>query len=165
MREKLNIELSRLDVALIGVFMFIGIYTSLNLIKDSLVSTANTTEEATSEVESVTEDPVVKYHLYDIVQMNVSAYCPCEKCCGVWADKGWCEGKRVTASGAEAKGKMIAAPRNYDFGTVMEVPGYGVASVEDRGGAIKGNKIDLLFPSHQEALEWGRQLLPVKVYR
>jgi 3D (Asp-Asp-Asp) domain-containing protein len=47
----------------------------------------------------------------------------------------------------------------------MDVPGYGEAVVWDRGGAIKGNKIDLLFPSHQEALEWGRQYITVKVYK
>lgn len=28
---------------------------------------------------------------------------------------------------------------------------------EDTGAAIKGNKIDLYFDSHQDALEWGVQ--------
>jgi 3D (Asp-Asp-Asp) domain-containing protein len=92
------------------------------------------------------------------VEMNVSAYCPCEKCCGEWADG-------ATASGVSAKGKLIAAPRIYGFDTKMDIPGYGVALVLDRGGAIKGNKIDLLFPTHQEALNWGRQYLTVKVYK
>jgi len=95
---------------------------------------------------------------YSEVEMNVSAYCPCEKCCGEWADG-------ITASGKPAEGKLIAAPRKYAFGTVMEVPGYGRAVVEDRGGAIKGDKIDLLFPTHQDALNWGRQYVKVKVYR
>jgi len=92
------------------------------------------------------------------VEMNVSAYCPCEKCCGKWADG-------ITASGKPAEGLLIAAPPEYAFGTIMEIPGYGMATVEDRGGAIKGNKIDLLFPTHQEALNWGRQYLKVKVYK
>ena len=95
---------------------------------------------------------------FDEVEMNVSAYCICSECCGEWADG-------ITASGKPAEGKLIAAPRNYSFGTVMEVPGYGRAIVEDRGGAIKGNKIDLLFPTHQEALVWGRQYITVKVYK
>jgi 3D (Asp-Asp-Asp) domain-containing protein len=94
---------------------------------------------------------------YNLVEMNVSAYCPCEKCCGQWADG-------ITASGVPAKGLLIAAPSSYAFGTRMDVPGYGTALVEDRGGAIKGNKIDLLFDSHQAALEFGRQYLTVKVY-
>jgi len=95
---------------------------------------------------------------YDEIEMNVTAYCPCEQCCGEWADG-------ITASGKPAEGKLIAAPRKYAFGTVMEVPGYGRAVVEDRGGAIKGDKIDLLFPTHQDALNWGRQYVKVKVYR
>jgi len=101
------------------------------------------------------------YHTpaYTLVDMNVSAYCPCEKCCGNFADD-------ITASGKPATGKLIAAPRNYAFGTVMDVPGYGIAEVQDRGGAIKGNKLDLLFPTHQEALNWGRhENLAVKVYK
>jgi len=36
----------------------------------------------------------------------------------------------------------------------------------DRGGAIKGNRLDLFFQTHQQALEWGVQHLDVliKVY-
>ncbi len=92
-----------------------------------------------------------------IKEMNVSAYCPCVKCCGIWSDG-------ITASGKPAEGLIIAAPPIYAFGTIMDVPGYGVATVQDRGGVIKGNKLDLLFPTHQEALNFGRQYLKVKIY-
>ena len=95
---------------------------------------------------------------YHEVEMNVSGYCAGECCCDQFADG-------ITASGIPAKGKIIAAPKKYAFGTRMNVPGYGMAVVEDRGGAIKGNKIDLLFPSHQEALNFGRQELIVKVFK
>ena len=109
-------------------------------------------------------EPETESAAYDLVEMNVSAYCPCEKCCGEFADG-------ITASGEPAEGKLIAAPKKYSFGTKMSVPGYGTAFVEDRGGAIKGNKIDLLFTDkdgvsgHQRALNWGRQYLTVKVYK
>ena len=91
--------------------------------------------------------------------MEVTAYCPCEICCGVWADG-------ITASGINVKnfnGLLIAAPPEYKFGTVMDIPGYGIATVQDRGGAIKGNRLDVFFPTHQEALNWGRQTLKVKI--
>lgn len=94
---------------------------------------------------------------YKLINMVVTAYCPCELCCGDWADG-------LTASGVPAKGKIIAAPIEYAFGIRMCIPGYGEAVVQDRGGAIKGNKIDVLFENHQEALEWGVQELEVKVY-
>lgn len=92
------------------------------------------------------------------IPMRVTAYCPCEICCGEFADG-------ITAAGFPiGRGtKLIAAPPEYPFGTTMKVPGYGIAPVLDRGGAIKGDKIDLLFQSHQQALNWGVQYLDVKV--
>lgn len=90
------------------------------------------------------------------LRMKVTAYCPCAKCCGQFADG-------ITASGKPAKGKLIAADKRFAFGTRMHVPGYGTASVEDRGGAIKGDRLDLLFPTHQDALQWGVKYLDVTI--
>jgi 3D (Asp-Asp-Asp) domain-containing protein len=53
------------------------------------------------------------------------------------------------------------------FGKQLVIPGYaGDQKVEviDRGGAIKGNKLDLYFSTHAEALVWGRQHLDVTVF-
>jgi 3D (Asp-Asp-Asp) domain-containing protein len=51
----------------------------------------------------------------------------------------------------------------------MEIEGYGVAEVVDRGGAIKikpdGTYIlDILLPTVSEANKWGRRTMEVKVY-
>ncbi len=70
---------------------------------------------------------------------------------------------QLTASGVPAVGKIVAAPPNMPFGTKLHVPGYGICEVWDRGAAITGNKLDILMPTHQEALNWGRQMLMVKV--
>ena len=119
-----------------------------------------------------------------IVRMKVTAYCPCSKCCGMFADY-------ITASGHTIKidfgQKFVAADKRYPFGTLMFVPGYcnetpypgmpphgkniwirAIGQVElvkvlDRGGAIKGNHIDVYFDSHQEALNWGVRYLDVTV--
>jgi 3D (Asp-Asp-Asp) domain-containing protein len=72
-------------------------------------------------------------------------------------------GYGVTANRTAAGPGTIAAPRNYPYGTVMNVPGYGQGRVEDRGGAIKGSHIDLWFPTEQAALEWGRRNKDVQV--
>ncbi len=105
---------------------------------------------------------------YIEVLMNVSAYCTCEICCGRWHKDGFnCEGVRRTASGEPDRGFLVAAPSMYPFGTMMSIEGYAggrLVPVLDRGGAIKGNKLDLLFSSHQEALEWGRRIVLVKVF-
>ena len=87
---------------------------------------------------------------YESVSMEVSAYCKESCCCGKWADG-------FTASGAVAEGLIVAAPQNIPFGTQIYIPGYGLATVEDRGGAIKGNKLDILMDSHKSALKWGRK--------
>ena len=94
------------------------------------------------------------------IDMRVSAYCPCEKCCGKWADG-------ITASGhvIQPGDRFVAAPPAYKFGTMVEIPGYGKVPVMDRGGAIKGNRLDVYFPTHQEALNLGVQNLKVRVYQ
>ena len=79
---------------------------------------------------------------------RVTAYCPCEKCCGEFADG-------LTASGVPAVGLIVAAPPMIPFGTRLTVQGYGYAVVADRGGAIKGRRLDVLFKTHQQALNWG----------
>ena len=62
-------------------------------------------------------------------------------------------------------GTIAADTRHYPFGTRMYVPGYGWGRVEDRGGDIKGYRLDLFFRSHRDALAWGRAKKKVTVWR
>ncbi len=79
------------------------------------------------------------------MKMVVTGYTP-------W-DEG-CTG--ITASGKVADFGMIAADTKIlPFGTRIYVPGYGIGVVEDRGGAIKGNRLDLCYMSLTEAFKWG----------
>jgi 3D (Asp-Asp-Asp) domain-containing protein len=83
---------------------------------------------------------------------RVTAYCPCQLCCGARA-------VGITASGTRADHPLAAGPASIPFGTLLSIPGYGRVHCEDRGGAIRGRRLDLLFPTHAEALAWGvRQL-------
>ena len=97
-----------------------------------------------------------------IVMMEVTAYCPCPKCCGPNA-------AGITASGKDVRynaGRFVAADSSFRFGTKLLIPGYsGGEQVEviDRGGAIKGNKLDVFFPTHEQALQWGRRHIAVTV--
>ena len=45
------------------------------------------------------------------------------------------------------RGTIAADPQHYPFGTKMFVPGYGWGTVEDVGGAIKGERARLPLPS------------------
>jgi len=111
------------------------------------------------------------------ITMVVTGYCKCGKCCGWrrnWYGKpvitsGPNKGQRkrvgITASGTKARVGVIAADTSrYPFGTVMYVPGYGYGRVEDRGSAITGNRIDVFFKKHRQAMDWGRKRLRVKVW-
>ena len=113
------------------------------------------------------------------VRLEVTGYCDCGDCCG-W-ERSWLrlgtpvysygpnKGKRkevgVTATGTETRHGVAAVDKaRFPYGTVFRVPGYGYARAEDAGGAIKGNHIDLWFPSHRAALDWGRRTLNVQVW-
>lgn len=86
---------------------------------------------------------------------KVTAYCSCAKCCGKTSG--------YTASGAKATaGHTVAASSQFAFGTKLIINGKEYV-VEDRGGAITGNKIDIYMNSHAEALAWGVKYLPVQV--
>lgn len=80
---------------------------------------------------------------------TVTAYCHCEKCCGVYANG-------YTATGEKAiQGVTIAAdPDVLPMGTEIELDGH-TYTVQDTGGAIVGNRLDLYFDSHDDALQWG----------
>jgi len=99
-----------------------------------------------------------------IVRMRVTAYCPCKICCGPKAHGVTASGKPVAANG----GRFVAADRPIPFGTLITVPGYANGQpvpVLDRGGAIKGNRLDVYFPTHRQALAWGVKYLDVEVRR
>ena len=96
-----------------------------------------------------------------MVKMLVTAYCPCTKCCGPNANGITASGNYVTYN----DGHFVAADSSLPFGTKVIIPGYNATPVEviDRGGAIKGDHIDVFFPTHEQALQWGRRTLEVTI--
>ena len=86
---------------------------------------------------------------------KITAYCSCSICCGKQTG--------ITASGARATANhTIAAPRTFSFGEHVSINGT-TYTVEDSGGAIQGNRIDIYMDSHAEALAWGVRYLYVEV--
>ena len=116
---------------------------------------------------------------YSVVTMALTGYCNCGKCCNwhrTWfglgspvissgPHKGDPKKVGYTSRGTEAKhGTLAADISRYPYGTIVYVPGYGYGVVEDTGGAIKGDHMDLWFPNHDEALCWGKQRRTVKIW-
>ena len=98
------------------------------------------------------------------LRMRVTAYSPDHRSCGDQADGITASGYSVQTNG----GRLVAADRRmFKFGELISIPGYAaehVVPVLDRGGAIKGNRIDVLYPTHERAMQWGVKHLIVTVW-
>ncbi|RCX22922.1 3D (Asp-Asp-Asp) domain-containing protein [Fontibacillus phaseoli] len=70
----------------------------------------------------------------------------------------------ITASGARVEDGITAAcPRELPFGTRVEIEGVGERTCYDRGGKIKGKRIDVYIPEISDALKFGKRELEVTI--
>ena len=119
-------------------------------VQRNITSRAGSTVAKTASNNASTGTPTGPTRIF-----KVTAYCSCAKCCGKVTGR--------TASGSHAvAGKTVAASGQFAFGTKLNINGQEY-TVEDRGGAIQGNRIDIYMNSHAEALAWGVKYLPVQV--
>jgi len=71
----------------------------------------------------------------------------------------------TTATGLPtARGVVAVDPSVIPLGTKLSIPGYGEGVAADTGGAVRGNVIDLWFPSLTEALAWGRRTVTITLH-
>ena len=119
-------------------------------VQRNITSRAGSTVAKTANNNASTGTPTGPTRIF-----KVTAYCSCAKCCGKVTGR--------TASGSHAvAGKTVATSGQFAFGTKLNINGQEY-TVEDRGGAIQGNRIDIYMNSHAEALAWGVKYLPVQV--
>ncbi|WP_064093404.1 3D domain-containing protein [Rossellomorea aquimaris] len=110
-------------------------------------------EEAAAQAEPAADEETVAKEL------TVEATAYTANCAG-------CSG--TTATGVNLlenpDAKVIAVdPNVIPLGSKVYVEGYGYATAEDTGGAIQGNKIDVFIPSQDQAKDWGRKTVNVKI--
>lgn len=86
-----------------------------------------------------------------VMQMKATAYTNTDEGCNEW-----------TATGTRARvGAIAVDPRVIPYGTRMFIMSndgeyiYGIATAEDCGGGIKGNRIDLYFDTTAECFQFG----------
>ena len=121
-------------------------------------------------VAPIAEEPVVEEVNYDKT-FRVTAYCACEKCCGVWATKRPLDetGNPIVygASGDVLETKVSCASP-LAFGTEIELKDYGTVVVQDRTADWVVDKhgeyiIDIYMDNHEEARNWGLQYIEGKI--
>ena len=89
-------------------------------------------------------------------EWTVTAYCPCERCCGRWAHYrggGW------TASGVKAKAGVTVAvdPAVIPLGSRVWIEGVGWRIAQDTGSAVRGRHVDIFVDNHKTAIAFGVQ--------
>ena len=75
---------------------------------------------------------------------------------------------RITATGTTVHmGTVAVDPRYIPYGTRMFIVSndgayvYGISVAEDCGGAIKGDRMDLYFPTYAECIQFGRRVCTI----
>ncbi len=99
-----------------------------------------------------------------VIYMTVTGYSPDARSCGIYADN-----KTATMYSVWTNGMNLVAadPKVLPYWSMISIPGYAsddIVPVLDCGGAIKGNRLDLLYPTHELARVWGVRQLPVTVW-
>ena len=120
------------------------------LMKDSFFDSLNAKpNEFGEETITVIEDTLIG-------TFTITAYCSCSSCCG--------KSNGITASGvkAQANHTIAADIKIFPFETEVFINGKSYI-VEDVGGGVNGNHIDMYFNSHSEALAFGRKIEKVYV--
>jgi 3D (Asp-Asp-Asp) domain-containing protein len=117
-------------------------------------------EELNKEVARLNGDmEVLKAYLFGYCgEFEITYYDSCYKCCG--------KTNGITASGAKVQeGVTVAADTSvFPMGSKIYIEGIGWRTVQDRGGAIKGKRIDIYIPDcHNSPMPYNKQKLNVWV--
>lgn len=94
---------------------------------------------------------------------KLTAYCPCSKCCGKWANDA---SVKVGSIGVPlVQGTSIAVdPKVIPYRSSVYIDGHEYKA-HDCGRAIKGNRIDVYFEDHSVALQFGVQYKEVFIWK
>ena len=147
-------------------YLCIDNFKELSIAQDNIIDQAieinhlnDKNEKLTKEVSRLNDDmEVLKAYLFGYCgEFEISYYDSCYKCCG--------KTNGITARGEKVQeGVTVAADTSIlPIGSKIYIEGIGWRTVQDRGGAIKGNKLDIYVPSHDSPMPYNKQILNVWV--
>ncbi|MDO4302175.1 MAG: peptidoglycan DD-metalloendopeptidase family protein [Clostridia bacterium] len=106
----------------------------------------------------VTDEDLNHYEQKSLGLFTITGYCPCKICCGKYSPEVTGKPSSTASGTSPAANRTIAVdPKVIPLGSKVLINGH-IYTAEDTGGAIKGNKIDIYYATHQEALAQGKQL-------
>ena len=89
-------------------------------------------------------------------EFTITAYCPCEDCCGRWADG-------VTASGLPAGPGIVAVDRSViPLGSTVVIDGQRYLAADT---GVTGNRVDICMTSHEDTVAHGVRTAEVWVVK
>lgn len=145
-------------LALFTMLLLFGLLITNQIVVDENVEVCSVeVEPVETEVELEIEEPTGEWVSLGI--WVLTAYCPCQKCCGQFSNG-------ITSTGVTARELHTIAvdPKVIPYGTEVLIDGV-IYTAEDCGGAIKGNRIDVYHDSHEQALKFGRQKKEVFIWK
>lgn len=106
------------------------------------------------------------YEYWKTVRAKCTAYCPCRRCCGRFAN-----GRTSTGRNAWRPDGCGVDPRLIPYGIMIKIPGAGVRRADDTGPAMRRSSrrgvhhIDIRMVYHWNARQWGKRWRSIKLYR
>ena len=121
------------------------------------------THEGVYFVNKSSGEEVINPNYVSLGTFKLTAYCPCSKCCGKWANDA---SVKVGSIGVPlVQGTSIAVdPKVIPYRSSVYIDGHEYKA-HDCGGSIKGNRIDVYFEDHNVALQFGVQYKEVFIWK
>lgn len=99
-----------------------------------------------------------------IIRTRLTAYSPLDNVDGQQAEGN---PNRTSIGKQVSRGIVAADPRKLPYGTILEIPDWGIVEVGDTGGALrkdsKNIRIDLFHETYAEAMKFGVKDMDVKI--
>lgn len=178
--KSMKVNIKRFIIAwIISLILIALIASSLTIL---VVNAENDEKNFTEEIQETklinlinmeNETPELKFEReppqkVSLGEYTITAYCSCEKCCGIWA-KNRPDGIVYGASGIELESNLSIAAPGFEFGTSIYIDGLEYV-VHDRTAnwivdKYESKIIDIYFDNHQEALNFGKQVKEVFIIK
>lgn len=158
---KLEIEISELENQKDNLLQLKTHYEGLIKLQDELEINLN------SQIKLLEEDLTntqLENDRLRTIRAKLTAYSPLDNVDGQQA-----QGNPNRTSTGRQVGKHIAAadPKKLPYGTILQVPGYGIVEIQDTGGALRNDnrniRIDLFHDFYKQAMKFGVQDMEVKI--